>query len=75
MYREELRELIYQILYEDWMDEDDIDEAIEEAVAEVGGWAGLDNALLIGVQNGYSIDSQLNMIQQLIRAVDDRRAI
>jgi len=76
MYKEEIKNLMYSFLKEDWISDEELDETIELAITIMGGWDKVTNDLIIGISNGYSIQQQLDILKFTLdnaRAYDRKR--
>lgn len=63
-YEKEIKSLLRDLFYEKWMDEEDYLEIQEEVFKETGiTIQELSNQIEIGINNGYSLDFQLNLMR------------
>jgi hypothetical protein len=66
-YEKEIDNLLREILFEDWMSEDEYNEVIFETFMQLNtSKEKLSKELEIGVKNGYSIELQFDMIKSII---------
>lgn len=66
-YEKEIDILLREILYEDWLTEDEYNEIISDAFKKMAiTKEKLSNDIEIGVQNGYSIEYQFSLIKQVL---------
>ncbi len=68
-YLTELTELLRDLLYESWMDEDDYREVEQETLKQLNiSYVTLSDELQKGVDNGYGIEFQFDLIRNKIKA-------
>lgn len=59
---------LFEPLYEGWMTEEDREEARKLFLQKLGRtMEELDNEVAIGVQNGYSVETQLQLLHRILR--------
>jgi len=66
-YQKEIDQLLRDMFYEDWMDEEDYLEIEIEILKQTGvSKALLSKQIEIGVDNGYTIDKQIQIIKTIL---------
>ena len=58
-------------LREDWMTDDDFSELLNGSLEAMGGFEKLSADIAVGVENGYSVSFQLDMLDSLIPDLRD----
>ena len=65
--REKFTKVFKTLFYENWMTDDEFDKMLNEAIEIMGGWDDLIDKINIGINNGISIDKQIEMILILFK--------
>ena len=65
--REKFTKVFKTLFYENWMTDDEFDKMLNEAIEIMGGWDDLIDKINIGINNGLSIDKQIEMILILFK--------
>lgn len=67
-YKKEVEELLKELFFESWMDDDDWVEFLQET-QRVGGISigDISKDIETGVKNGYSIERQIEILRQILR--------
>ena len=67
-YHQQINTMLKDIFYEDWMDEQDWAEFLEEVQSVTGiGFEKLSKDIEEGVKNGYSVETQMKLIKQVLK--------
>ncbi len=64
-YENEINNFIREIIFEDWMSEEDYVELLNE-LNKIYDIKELDNQIKIGISNGYPIETQFEIVKKLI---------
>lgn len=68
-YEKEIDQLLRDIIYEYWMDEEDYNEVITEIFKQLGSnKEKLSSDIEIGIKNGYSIETQFALVKRVLNA-------
>ena len=63
-YEKEIDQFLRDIIYENWMNEEDYNEVITETFKQLGtNKEKLSSDIEIGVKNGYSIETQFALVK------------
>jgi hypothetical protein len=66
-YEKEIDQFLRDIIYEDWMDEEDYNEVITETFKQLGtNKEKLSSDIEIGIKNGYSIETQFALVKRVL---------
>lgn len=66
-YEKEIDQLLRDLIYEDWMSEEDYNIVISEIFENLGiNKEKLNDDLEIGLKNGYSIEDQFRLIGRVL---------
>lgn len=67
-YKKEVEELLKELFYESWMNEDDWVEFLEET-QRIGGISinDISKDIETGVKNGFSPERQIEILKQILR--------
>lgn len=67
MKYEKINQILRDLIYEDWMSDEDYDIVISEMLDNSGiNMEKLNNDLEIGLKNGYSIEDQFKLIRRIL---------
>ena len=66
-YEKEIDQFLRDIIYEDWMNEEDYNEVLTEAFKQLGtNKEKLSSDIEIGIRNGYSIETQFALVKRVL---------
>jgi len=66
-YEKEIDQFLRDIIYEDWMNEEDYNEVIKETFKQLGiNKEKLSDDIEIGIKNGYSIETQFALVKRVL---------
>ncbi len=66
-HEKEINQILRDLIYEDWMSDDDYNIAISQIFEALGiDMEKLNNDLEIGLKNGYSIEDQFKLIRRVL---------
>ena len=66
-YEKEIDQFLRDIIFEDWMNEDDYNEVITEVFKQLGtNKEKLNDDIEIGIKNGYSIETQFTLVKRVL---------
>ena len=66
-YEKEIDQFLRDIIYEDWMNEEDYNEVITETFKQLGtNKEKLSSDIEIGIKNGYSIETQFALVKLVL---------
>ncbi len=66
-YEKEIDQFLRDIIYEDWMNEEDYNEVINETFKLLGtNKEKLNDDIEIGIKNGYSIETQFALVKRIL---------
>lgn len=66
-YEKEIDQFLRDIIYENWMNEEDYNEVITETFKQLGtNKEKLSSDIEIGVKNGYSIETQFALVKRVL---------
>ena len=67
-HEKEIDQILKDILFKDWMDDEDYKEVIDITFKAMGiTKQKLCDDLEIGIKNGYSLEQQLNILKQVLK--------
>jgi len=67
-YEKEIDQLLFDIIYEDWMSKDDYDYIINDVLNEQGiSKQSLSNYIETGIKNGFTLETQFDIIKKIIK--------
>lgn len=67
-YEKEIDQLLFDIIYEDWMSKDDYDYIINDVLNEQGiSKQSLSNYIETGIKNGFMLETQFDIIKKIIK--------
>lgn len=67
-YRKEINQLLRDLIYEDWMTEEQWQAVLTEMEEKAGlDLIGLSNDIQKGVDNGYSVEAQIEVLKLLFK--------
>lgn len=67
-YEREIMDAI-SLLHKDWMDDEDKALFNSEIIKEIGGMKKLSDDIATGVSNGYSVESQIQILKSIISGI------
>mgnify|MGYP000971279028 CR=1 FL=1 len=66
-YEKEIDQFLRDIIYEDWMNDEDYNEVITETFKQLGtNKENLSDDIDIGIKNGYSIEIQFALVKRVL---------
>lgn len=66
-YEKEIDQFLRNMIYEDWMNEEDYNNIISETLKQIGiNKEKLSTDIEIGIKNGYSIETQLALVKRIL---------
>jgi hypothetical protein len=66
-HEKEINQILRDLIYEDWMSDDDYNIAMSQIFEDLGiDMEKLNNDLEIGLKNGYSIEDQFKLIRRVL---------
>ena len=65
-YEKEIKKL-FSSMHEDWMDDEDKDAFDSEMLKLMGGIDKVNRDIRTGVENGFTVEFQLNLLKRAIR--------
>lgn len=67
VFKEQIREL-FEMMFEDWMNDEDKDECIQEVLSACGTTAlQMDEMIQVGVDNGVSAEMQIGLARSAFK--------
>lgn len=67
-YQKEVNDLLKELFYESWFDENDWNEYLNELLlATNNSLEGLSNDIQTGIDNGYTLEFQLNLLRNILK--------
>lgn len=66
-YKKEIDQFLRDIIYENWMDEEDYKKVITETFKKIGiTKEKLSSDIEMGIKNGYPIETQFSMVKHVL---------
>jgi hypothetical protein len=67
-YEKEIDQFLRDMIFEDWMNEEDYNEVITETFKQLGtNREKLNDDIEIGIKNGHSIETQFVLVKRILK--------
>ncbi len=65
--QQKIEDILEKVILQPWMTEKEYRTIVNQSIDNMGGWDEMDRQIEIGIENGYSFETQLKIIEKVLK--------